>query len=670
MEDNFDPDKYLAEAPEADSFDPDSYLAESEAELTPQSELDSSTRAKLAGAAAYGAVETGKKAITGATGTFLDKIGVLTPEQQNLIAQSPEDYRKARPLEDLQESFRELGQQTRQRGFDARNIGVESLADLEPFKAKELIPALGRLEKAQKLTLSPEELPKARPNTAKMTRFENLLKQKQELESSLKGMTDTGIESFEMNKQINETSKRLEDINKQISKNIPNTLKEAISPSILPTTADFSKVTNLPPELLEVRPDLSQTKIPKEYGQMLQKEIDFLKTGEMTPKQMASFVKKAQEKASYTPFPTEEDKFKQEIARIYSEELKAKPGAELYAKGQEISKKAIELEKGFKEFGLGLDSENNVKVTNPKKLENLYKKGSSADISRFEKYVKEAQDLGINLENTMGLDVSNIDRFQTELPFASIKQTVETAKDLPGVGTAKRIAGSAVGGALGGIPGAIAGYTGATALPTGTKIQEAASLAKGSGAFKTAAKAAKFLGPAAGLATAGLTYAQGMEEGLSTPESAAIAGAEVLNPIPLTDTLQAYKAAKQEFEKEPGIVKPAQAAAKAFVKPMTELQTGIEQKAGMTGQELYKAERSASSPSKTLSDSKFENTSGPEMTKFADYLEQSPDKISQEYSRVIRQVISSPDREKSATLFSLNQNPAFRELAKKYKGEK
>lgn len=635
-------------------------------------QMEDSTRAKLAGAAAYGAVETGKKAISGLTESLLSRAGQLTPEQRNIISLDPEAYRKARPLEELQESFRELGQQTRDTGFSARKEGVASLEGLAPVRGSDIIPELGNISKAPKMKLSPDELPKSKPNISKISRLENLLKQKQELESTLTSMTESGIESFERDTLINEASKKLDKVNSQISKALPDFVGEATSPSIKPTIADFSKVTNLPPELIEARPDLavSGTKIQKELGKTLQKEIDFLKTGEIAPKDLANYVRKLQEQTSYVIAPTEVDKFKQEIARNVSDYLKELPGAEEYKKGQEISKKAIELEKGFKEFGLSLDSENNIKVTNPKKLENLYKKGSNTEIARFERYVKEAQELGKNMTPTsMGTTPTGIDYFQNELRPATIRQTVETAKDLPGFATAKRFVGSTVGGALGGVPGAIAGYTGASALPTGTKLQELAALAEGSKAFKTATKGAKFLGPVAGLATAGLTYAQGMEEGLNIPESIGVAGAEVLNPIPLTDTLGAYKAAKETYKKESGIeapIKAVGAGAQAFIKPMTEAQSEIEKKAGMTGQQLLRAERGVPSQAEF----KFEDTNGPEMTKFADYLEQTPDKASQEYARVLRRVISSPEREKAATLFSLNQNPAFRELAKKYKGEK
>jgi hypothetical protein len=65
---------------------------------------------------------------------------------------------------------------------------------------------------------------------------------------------------------------------------------------------------------------------------------------------------------------------------------------------------------------------------------------------------------------------------------------------------------------------------------------------------------------------------------------------------------------------------------------------------------------------------KFEDTDSVKINEFMNFLQGSGDKLGEEYSRVLSQVADAPDREKSAVLFSLNQNPAFRQLAKRYKG--
>ena len=676
MADNFDPDKYLAEAPDmatTEQFDPDQYLSESAAMETPQERNSAdvvSEQLKTKTAALTGTVGTEalRRGISGAGQYGLEKIGKLTPEQMQTISRDTEAYSKARPFSELLEQYKELGQQTREAGFTARARGVESLSDVEKFKASELIPSLGKLEKAPKLELSPEELPKARADVSKINKLESLLKQKQELEANLGAIRESGIESFEIDKQVNDATKRLEKVNAQISKSLPDTIKEAVAPSIKPTTAEFAKATNLPPELLEARPDLTSTKIPKEYGKLLQKEIDFLKTGEMSPQAMASYIKKLQEASTYTPFPTEQDKFKQEIARVMSEELKSMPGAEQYAKGQELSKKSIELEKNFKEFGLGLDSEGNVKITNPNKIEKLYKTGNQSEINRLNKYISEAQQLqlDVNVPLQSGMIPTQIDAFQNELPLAAIKKTAQEAKDLPLFATAKRAAGSAIGAAIGGVPGAVAGYTGAGLLPTGTKMQEAAAIAKGSKAYKTAAKASKFLGPAVGLLAAGAAFKGAEEAGLEGLEKLGVTAGEVVNPIPFTDVTGAYVAGKKELDK--GVLPAAKAAGEAYVKPLKEF---VQQPTNIdfSSEALRRMERGEAVPKDQAYKGTIKSTNPEEIATITQAMQSGTDKASQEYSRVLNKLENASEREKESILFGLNQQPAFRELVRKIKDQ-
>jgi hypothetical protein len=66
---------------------------------------------------------------------------------------------------------------------------------------------------------------------------------------------------------------------------------------------------------------------------------------------------------------------------------------------------------------------------------------------------------------------------------------------------------------------------------------------------------------------------------------------------------------------------------------------------------------------------KFESTDEQDLQEFINYLSgKSEDKAAQEYNRVLAQIQNAPDRQKSAILSGLNQNPAFRKLAREYKG--
>jgi hypothetical protein len=65
---------------------------------------------------------------------------------------------------------------------------------------------------------------------------------------------------------------------------------------------------------------------------------------------------------------------------------------------------------------------------------------------------------------------------------------------------------------------------------------------------------------------------------------------------------------------------------------------------------------------------KFESTDSNDINEFMNFLNTSGDRAGEEYSRVLNQIADAPEREKAATLFALNQNPAFRDMAKKFKG--
>jgi len=58
-----------------------------------------------------------------------------------------------------------------------------------------------------------------------------------------------------------------------------------------------------------------------------------------------------------------------------------------------------------------------------------------------------------------------------------------------------------------------------------------------------------------------------------------------------------------------------------------------------------------------------------EISSITKTMQASPDKASQEYSRVLNQIVDAPASQKEAVLFGLNQQPAFRELVRKIKGE-
>ena len=569
----FDPNKpFEVESPEmeaAPKFDPSQPFQEESQAVAPEepsepSFVESATQGQSMAIPTAVAVEGLRSKASDLGQAALNRVGKLSPTDMQSITDQPELYNKSRSFQDLLDEFRNLGDATRQKGFDFAEQAKESLKGLGPIKGDKLISSLSRVQSAPMVDLSASELPQPKTSTAAVSQLQNASKTKQALESKLNAMLETAIESAGMDAQINAVKSQLDSVNSQIQGLSGQAQKDLLNPQ-MPTLADYSQTSGFPEEILAANPALKTKKIGSQYGDILEKEVEFLKGGEIPAYDVGKkYIQQLQDAAKYNMLvPDETAKFKQEIARNVSEYLKSQPGAEDYAANQKLSQEAIQTEKGLKEFGIGLDSEGNYKVTNPNKIQKLYKDANQSEISRLEKLIEKAQNIGYNPESAINAaQMEQIDRFQTELPFASIKKRVAEAGDSK-LASATR---SIVGGALGGVPGAIAG----TVAPSGTKVQELASLAKGSKAFKGLAKASKLLGPAAGLAVAGLTYDDARDRGLDVTEAAGVTAGEVLNPIPFTDLTGAYMAGKQEYNKSGEVLPSASAAGAAFVKPASE----------------------------------------------------------------------------------------------------
>jgi hypothetical protein len=159
---------------------------------------------------------------------------------------------------------------------------------------------------------------------------------------------------------------------------------------------------------------------------------------------------------------------------------------------------------------------------------------------------------------------------------------------------------------------------------------------------------------------------QGAEEaGLEGLEKAGVTAGEVINPIPFTDVTGAYVAGKKELEK--GIVPAAKAAGEAFIKPAKEMikePTTID----FNSEALRRMERGEAVP-KAMAYKGFTSTKPEDISKFSQTLSMANDKAAQEYGRVLNQITNSSDQQKEAILYSLNQQPAFRELVRKLKGQ-
>jgi hypothetical protein len=66
---------------------------------------------------------------------------------------------------------------------------------------------------------------------------------------------------------------------------------------------------------------------------------------------------------------------------------------------------------------------------------------------------------------------------------------------------------------------------------------------------------------------------------------------------------------------------------------------------------------------------KLDTTDSNELQNILNTLQSGQDKVSQEYGNVLSKIIDAPESQKQATLFGLNQQPAFRELIRNIKNK-
>jgi hypothetical protein len=635
-----------------------------EVETQPEDRTMSPVTAQATGVGVGVGVDVARRGLEAGGQKLLEGMGKLKPDQIKTLTADPEAYKKARNFEKLLEDFTSLGQKTRELGFSSAKEAKESLKALPNIPTKGVVGAMSSIQSAPFVDIPESELPKPLPRTSNITQLEKLGARKVQLQDEIRRRIESGVESVDFNKELDILNSQLKQTEDGIQKATTGALDDLRNP-VKPTLSDYENVTGIPEQILEANPNLKNKRIQKEMGAALKSEVDFLKSGTVSPYDLGQkYIQNLQDKASYGGIPDETTKFRQEMARNVQEHLKEFEGTEEYSRKQGLSKKAIESEEKLAQFGLGLDAEDRVIMKSPNKIKEIYKKGNASEISRLEKIIEEAQNIGFNpMSNIDTEQMKQIDRFQSEFPLAAIKNTVEaTPENWMG-----RVVKGTVGGMVAGPGGAAVA---ATALPTMTKIQETAALAKGSDLFKGASKVAKFAGPLAGLATAALSYKDARRQGLDPLESSAVTVGEVVNPIPLTDVTGAYIAGKQEFKKNPwdeALAPAAKAASTAFVKPMV---TAYEE--GKKGtQAVSKANINDYKQQFRTPDYKFQSTDSGNMQNLSDRLAEFRDnKAAQGWSQELTEASQQSDSQKEATLHRLNQLKEFRALVRKTKGIK
>jgi hypothetical protein len=148
-DDNFDPDKFLAEEPEQEAFDPDAFLATEEAS-TPEPIVDVPAEAlkTAAGTVAGGlggyALDTGAKKFGNVA---MSVVGDLDSKTIDKISDNREVYKalpKHNPLESMLEQFRGLADSNRQGGLKAAADARKSLEGQSPIPVTEVYQTLAK----------------------------------------------------------------------------------------------------------------------------------------------------------------------------------------------------------------------------------------------------------------------------------------------------------------------------------------------------------------------------------------------------------------------------------------------------------------------------------------------------------------------------------------------
>jgi len=689
------------EQTEAPKFSPET--SEALAKVREESAPVANTYAgALAGYGTGLAIQKGGELAAQAGNKFVERLGVLKPEQLKTITERSSEYKKTRDFPALMEEFKSLAAANRQRSFNFAEQAKESLKGLPDVKGSDVIKAISNIQSVPLMEIPEADLPQPKTSTAGVSRLEALNTQKKALEAELAQRAAAGIESPAFNKEVEALQSQLSKVDKGIASANQQTLKELASP-IKPTLADFSKVTGIPVEVLQQNPALMSKKVQPAVASALKQEVDFLKTGTIPAYDVGKkYIPSLQDKAGYSAIPDEAAKFKQEVARNVSEFIKEQPGAEEYKKGQALSQQAIKIEDQLKDFGISFGKKTGeMKVTNKNKIANLYKNGDSSEILRLEKLIQQAQDLGLNAES--GIDagkLKSIDRFQSELPLASIKGIVEnTPEDYAG-----RIRKSVVAGGIGTLVGGpVVGGAAATAaatapgLPTGTKLQEQIALLKGTGAYKGLGKVAKaglsaapsILG-ATGAIIGGLSAAQAGE--LSPAAAAATTLADIAVPLPVDVTagaVEAKKGYRQNIEEQkmtpeyfaeggevsqlPAVLAGAKTGAKALLSPIPTLA-----KAAKSQLEEFGNERSASARErmeqqmKALESLKKPKLEEPPKQDFLDFVDKNPEALQKlaetlspsqsSYAGPLLKASQADGRSRAAILYGLYQQPEFRSI--------
>jgi hypothetical protein len=679
MEDTFDPDKYLAETPEIQSsenaFDPDQYLAE-----TPSQKSAIPAEVKGAGIGALVGAIPGLTAEVGGviSEATAKKMSPYTPEQLQLLSSEYEKLKTITP----KETMAKVGEQFSKQNRIINELEKEAYANLsEPITRQEYQKAI--IQSSMPFTrevdiTTPEFLKTAEQAAPKLQTINPIAKQ--EAEQLEKFATKKASEIIQ-----NKRNASLGTIPEEQLLQEYNALKQQIKQ----TKEGFAFKPNMEKAVEDYNKELEKTASATEFGKKtameklespLAKQFPELK-GRLYSSAFSDVEKDVVNILDkYKPGETLKGEDAYKLVRDIRQAVFAKDGTlKLGEDAAKAAQRAIRDLVGSKNpEASALFQEMSQKISELKKLEKTgYMKRDtklSKEASEFIQFgqkeqKKIIQDIAPNLYKS-GIDVSGDvaarlvelkktlpDDLYKELELAVLKIAMEDPK--------KAATMSSFDVALATVSPQFAGskfLAKAISTPTGSLQAYRAG--------KALQKIAKPLGTVGAIAGGVLGGPLGAFAGEVAQEALDV------EPSGATPDMPEYWLERGVKNPEEQLQKARLASFKAGLPAggrMDEMPSRYEKPEVRQRKEQILAAKQAGALAPTYVEAplkKVLKSDNPaEIASIAQAMQANPDKASQEYSRVLSQIVDAPASQKEAVLFGLNQQPAFRELLKKLKGE-
>lgn len=562
--------------------------------------------------------------------------------------------------------------------------------DMKEIKSKigEQPKAVKQLEKIQKRKedlLYNQANAKEKDNTTRDVRntkqFEAAQNRKTQLELNKIIEDETQIKlkaqmELEEKQRLYQELKNLQDKKQHLVKQAGRAYDKAA------TNADKSleNIKRAPREIREVAPFLENRSLDTGYAQSLQDAVSKVEGAEkISPERLDQIIQELREGNINYNQSGAVNNFNKSLSSELSGYLKElSPG---YAEGMERSSKGRDTEALYEKLGIRFDDK-----LDRTTLEQSARQRISNILLDPEKYKEEYGYLQEALKDSekYGDLMGNPDDLIREAETSALKEDVANLRE------GKRLSSFEVDAVTKADPKRAAGIMSKLG---GTRLQELYGLYKDSKAANALKGVSKVGLTGAGALFGGMAASEAAERGEISPSQATAATlAESINPIPLTDSVasvkagnDAYNEALQQGDDEAiASLKAAGGATAGFFKPVTDalgdvvpavdqglesLYKGFKNTLNATGMEQANAARSRMEQNFKAAEPKFNE-------EFKNFVEQKPEQIAdlaslfaadpsaQAFVAPLEKAAQGDNRTRSAVLFGLYQQPAFRQALK------